>query len=187
MDDIENVPEVQLELHQRLDNMIRIDSWMDLNRTLFSAVALERKVMTFVLFFIMIVAAFGLSGTLLTVVVQKSREIGLIKALGGDDSQIMRIFTLYGLMVGILGAVAGIIAGAYLISVRNDFSDWLSRATGASIFPAEIYHFSEIPAVWSWSQVSWIAMSGILLSAIVSLIPAIVAARVDPARTLHYE
>lgn len=185
--DIDEVVLVQQELHERLDNGIRVDSWMDLNRTLFSAVALERKVMTFVLFFIMIVAAFGLSGTLLTVVIQKSREIGLIKALGGDDSQIMRIFTLYGLMVGILGALAGIITGAYLISVRNDFSDWLSRVTGATIFPEEIYHFSEIPAVWSWSQVSWIALSGILLSALVSLIPAVVAARVDPARTLHYE
>lgn len=185
--DIDDVLEVQTDLHERLDPIMRVDSWMDLNRTIFSAVALERKVMTFILFFIMIVAAFGLSGTLLTVVIQKSKEIGLIKALGGDDGQVMCIFTYYGLIVGILGAVAGVGLGALLLYIRNDFSDWLSRATGADIFPPEIYHFSEIPAVWSWAQVSWIVLSGVLLSALVSLIPAVVATRVDPARTLHYE
>jgi lipoprotein-releasing system permease protein len=185
--DIKDVLAVQQELHQRLDPLIRVDSWMDLNRTLFSAVAVERRVMTFILFFIMIVAAFGLSGTTLTVVIQKSKEIGLIKALGGDDGQIMRIFTLYGLIVGILGAVAGVGLGAVMLAIRNDFSAFISNSMGVEMFPPEIYHFSEIPAVWSWGQVGWIAFSGVLLSALVSLIPAIVAARVDPARTLHYE
>ncbi len=184
---LDDVPAVQRELHERLDPLIRVDSWMDLNRTLFSAVAVERRMMTFILFFIMIVAAFGLSGTTLTVVIQKSKEIGLIKALGGDDGQVMRIFTYYGLIVGILGALAGTVLGAYVLYIRNDFSLFLSKTLGMDVFPAEIYHFSEIPAVWSWANVSWIAFSGVLLSALVSLIPAIVAARVDPARTLHYE
>ncbi|MEM6820623.1 MAG: ABC transporter permease [Verrucomicrobiota bacterium] len=187
LNSMDDVTDVQTELHQTLDPIIRVDSWMDLNRTLFSAVAVERRVMTFILFFIMIVAAFGLSGTTLTVVIQKSREIGLLKALGADDGQIMRIFAFYGIIVGILGAIAGVVLGGGILQARHEFSRLLSQALGVEIFPAEVYHFSEIPAVWSWGLVGAIALAGIVLSGLVSLVPALVAARVDPARTLHYE
>jgi lipoprotein-releasing system permease protein len=185
--DMDQVIPVQTDLHQKLDPYLRVDSWMDLNRTLFSAVAVERRVMTFILFFIMIVAAFGLSGTTLTVVIQKSREIGLLKALGADDGQVMRVFTIYGLIVGIFGAVAGIGAGGGVLLYRNDFSRLLADVFGVDVFPAEIYHFSEIPAVWNWALVGGIGLAGVLLSALVSVVPALVAARLDPARSLHYE
>jgi len=185
--DLKQALPVQRQLQDQMDPAIHVDSWMDLNRTLFSAVQVERRVMTFILFFIMIVAAFGLSGTTLTVVIQKSKEIGLLKALGADDGQVMRIFTLYGLVIGVIGAVAGAFLAGGVLYWRHDLSDLLARSLGVEVFPAEIYHFSEIPAVWTWSTVGWVALAGALLSAVVSLVPAVVAARINPARTLHYE
>ncbi|MGF1677767.1 MAG: FtsX-like permease family protein [Candidatus Methylacidiphilales bacterium] len=184
---MDDVNPVQQALRATMEPGMEVDSWMDLNRTLFSAVAVERRVMTFILFFIMIVAAFGLSGTTLTVVIQKSKEIGLIKALGAANSQVMAVFTLYGFFIGVLGSAAGVGAGALVLRMRHGLSLFLSKIMGVEVFPAEIYHFSELPAVWSWTQTGWIVAAGVVLSTLVAVVPAIMAARVQPARTLHYE
>ncbi len=176
----------QLRLNERLEPPMRALTWIDQNSRLVSAVAVERRVMTFLLFFIMLVAAFGLSSTLITVTVQKTGEIGLLKALGAHDSQIVTIFTLYGLIVGVIGASLGTSAGLLLLAFRNEFSAWLEATFRVEIFPAEIYNFLEIPAVIDPWTVAGIALSGVLVSTGAALLPAIAAARIDPARALHH-
>jgi lipoprotein-releasing system permease protein len=175
------------ELNAKLTPPLQALTWVDQNKSLFGAVAVERRVMAFILFFIIVVAALGLCSTLITVTVQKAREIGLMKALGASDGQIVSIFTLYGLIIGVLGSALGVALGYLILSYRNEFSLWLSNTFHVDVFPPEIYHFAQIPAVADGWMIFWIALSGIALSTAAALFPAFAALRVDPATTLHAE
>lgn len=185
-DALEAVP-FQERMNHRLEPPLTVLTWIDQNRTLVQQVAVERRVMFFILLFIMLVAAFGLTSTLITVTVQKTREIGLLKALGATDRQVAAIFTLYGLVVGVVGAGAGVVSGLTLVAWRNEFSAWLSRVFHVDVFPAEIYNFLEIPAVTDWGTVAMIAGCGVGLSTLAAWLPAMLAARLDPVKSLHCE
>ncbi|HEY8966501.1 MAG TPA: ABC transporter permease [Candidatus Methylacidiphilales bacterium] len=162
-------------------------TWADMNRTLFTAIATEKTVMTFILFFIMIVAAFGLCSTLITITVQKAREIGLLKALGARDGQILGIFVVHGLVVGVIGAVLGVGLAALALHYRNPFRDFLGQRLGIDLFPPEVYNFSSIPAEVSLGQVGAIAGAAVVVCMLAALIPARSAARLDPVEALRHE
>lgn len=179
--------ELKDELNARMAPPLTALTWMDQNARLFGAVAVERRMMAFILFFIIIVAALGLCSTLITVTVQKRREIGLMKALGASDGQIVSVFTLYGLIIGVLGSALGVGFGCLVLAYRNEFSWWLSDTFQVDVFPPEIYHFAQIPATVDGWMVCWIALSGVLLSTAAALLPAFAALRVDPALALHSE
>lgn len=185
-DALEAVP-FQEMMNRRLEPPLTVLTWIDQNRTLVQQVAVERRVMFFILLFIMLVAAFGLTSTLITVTVQKTREIGLLKALGATDGQVAAVFTLYGLVVGLAGAGVGVASGLVLVAWRNEFSAWLSQVFKIDVFPAEIYNFLEIPAVVDGATVALIAACGVGLSTLAAVLPALSAARIDPVRSLHHE
>ena len=162
-------------------------TWIDMNRQYFEAVRLERTVMFFLLFFIVVVAAFGIMSTLITVTVQKRREIGIVKALGANISQIIWIFLGQGTVVGLFGTLTGLGLGMTLIRYRNEFSHWLANTLHIEIFPREVYQFSEIPAQVVPHDVTVICISAFLICSIAALIPAYFAARLDPVKALRYE
>lgn len=172
-------------LRVRLGGGIRVLSWMDHNQRLFAAVAVERRVMSFLLFFVMAVAALGLSGTLITVTVQRSKSIGILAAIGATPRQIATIFTMYGVVVGVLGAISGVV-GAWLVLInRNGLSQWIGRLTGQELFPAEIYHFTGLPARYDLSVFLGVSMAGLALSVLAALVPAWVASQSEPAANLR--
>ena len=179
--------EVKDSLNQKMTRPLRALTWMDLHKNYFGQVIVERRVMSFLLFFIMLVAAIGLSSTLITVTVQKAKEIGLMKALGAGDRQIVAVFTLYGFVIGMAGSILGVGFGLLTVSYRNEFLDWLNATFHIQVFPAEIYNFTRIPAVVDGSSIAWIAILGVLLSTAAALVPAFAALRVDPATSLHSE
>jgi lipoprotein-releasing system permease protein len=162
-------------------------TWMDDNRDLFNAIATERVVMTFILFFVMLVAAFGLCSTLITITVQKSREIGLMKALGANDLQVCGVFLFHGVVVGVIGSVFGTISGLVLLHFRNPFRIFLMHAFGIDVFPGSVYGSIEIPAVINPRDVATIAISAVVICVLAALLPAMNAARLAPARALRYE
>ena len=162
-------------------------TWIDMNRQYFEAVRLERTVMFFLLFFIVVVAAFGIMSTLITVTVQKRREIGIVKALGANISQIIWVFLGQGTVVGLFGTLTGLGLGMTLIRYRNEFSHWLANTLHIEIFPREVYQFSEIPAQVVPHDVTVICISAFLICSIAALIPAYFAARLDPVKALRYE
>ncbi|MBX7157658.1 MAG: ABC transporter permease [Verrucomicrobiae bacterium] len=180
-------PEVKNRLNQQLKAPIRAYTWMDLNRQLFSAIAVERNVMFFLLLFIVVVAAFGLTSTLITITVQKSREIGVLKALGAKEYQILWVFLSHGLVVGVLGSLLGLGSGLLLLRFRNSVAQFLSQAFGIEIFPDEIYQFSSIPAQINEHSIVVICLSAVVICVLAALIPAWSAARLQPARALRYE
>lgn len=163
------------------------ETWIDMNRQYFEAVRLERTVMFFLLFFIVVVAAFGIMSTLITVTVQKRREIGIVKALGANITQIIWIFLGQGTVVGLFGTLTGLGLGMSLIRYRNEFSQWLASTLHIEIFPREVYQFSQIPAQVVPRDVTIICISAFLICSIAALIPAYFAARLDPVKALRYE
>jgi lipoprotein-releasing system permease protein len=163
------------------------ETWIDMNRQFFEAVRLERTVMFFLLFFIVVVAAFGIMSTLITVTVQKRREIGILKALGANISQIIWIFLGQGTVTGFIGTVTGLGLGMTLIRYRNEFSQWLANTLHIEIFPRQVYQFSEIPAQVVPRDVWIICISAFLICSLAALIPAYFAARLDPVKALRYE
>ncbi len=176
---------VAKNLRNQLSDNNRVETWMDVNKQLFDAIAMERHVMFFLLMFIVLVAAFGIMNTLITVTVQKTREIGILKALGARASQIIMIFLVQGMSVGLIGMVSGLTLGLILVRWRNEVSHALSSLLGVEIFSRAIYQFSEIPAQVIPSDVALICSSAFFICALAALIPATLASRLDPVQALR--
>lgn len=171
----------------RLGPEADVRTWMDQNRQLFTALHVEKSMMFFLLIFITVVAAFGIASTLITVTVQKTREIGLLKALGFRSESVLLVFLWQGWLAGALGTAAGIGLGLLALQYRNDLMRWLSRYTGLDLLPPALYHLSEIPSQTSARDLRQIAVAVLLICTAAGLIPALRAARLDPARALRYE
>jgi lipoprotein-releasing system permease protein len=174
-------------LNRALTPPLRAETWMQRNQKLLMALQVEKNVMFFILFFIIIVAAFGICSTLITITVQKTREIGVLKAVGTSSPGIMAIFILQGLVVGTIGTLMGLASGMLLVHYRNPFNRWLSSAMGFELFPREVYNFSEIPAQINPPDLVWICVAALVICTLAGLVPAFRAARLDPVEALRYE
>ncbi len=164
-----------------------VRTWMEQNQQLFGALRVEKNMMFFLLIFITIVAAFGITNTLITVTVNKTREIGLLKSVGFQSGSIMRIFLWLGWIEGMIGTTAGILAGLLVLRYRNDLMRWLSDTFSMELFPKELYHLSEIPARTAVADVAIVAVSVIAICTLAGMIPAYRAARMDPVQALRHE
>lgn len=162
-------------------------TWEEMNSTFFEAIAMERNVMFFLLMFIIVVAAFGIMNTLITVTVQKTRDIGIMKALGATTSQIVWVFLSQGMIVGIFGNLAGVGLGMTMVAYRNEFKDWLARVLHIEVFPASVYQFSKIPAVVVPRDVAVICVSAFFICSLAALFPAYFASKLDPVKALRRE
>ncbi len=182
-----DVDEVKAQIEKLLEVPQFARTWIDMNHQIFEAIRLERNVMFFLLFFIVVVAAFGIMSTLITVTVQKRREIGIMKALGANIAQIVWVFLGQGMVVGFFGTLTGLGLGMTLIRYRNEFSHWLANTLHIEIFPREVYQFSSIPAEVIPRDVTLICLSAFLICSIAALIPAYFAARLDPVKALRFE
>lgn len=161
--------------------------WEEANRNFLDVLAVEKTMMFFLLIFIVLVAAFSIANTLITSVYQKTREIGLLKALGCSDGAVMRIFILQGMLVGIIGSVSGTLLGCLVIRFRQNIINLVSRITGQNLVPKEFYFFDALPAEIVTMDVVIIVLSSIALCTIAALLPALRAARLQPAEALRYE
>ena len=164
-----------------------IATWEESNRRLLGVLAVEKRMMFFLLIFIVLVAAFSIANTLITSVYQKTREIGLLKAVGATDGMVTRIFIAQGFLIGVIGSGAGSLLGWLVIFFRNDALRLVSKWTHMELFPKEFYYFNELPAHIVAGDVLFIVISSIVLCTVGALLPALRAASLDPARALRYE
>jgi len=178
---------VKDQLNKTLPETLHARTWMDDNRELFNAVATERVVMAVILSLILMVAAFGLCSTLITVTVQKSREIGLMKALGANDLQVCCVFLFHGTVVGVVGAIGGSALGLLILHNLNEIRDFLLYAFHIQVFAESVYRLPDIPAVVNPMNIVIISFVAIFVCIFAALVPAIGAAKLAPARALRYE
>ena len=175
------------QIEQFLEPPEYAQTWIDMNSQFFEAVRLERTVMFFLLFFIVVVAAFGIMNTLITVTVQKTRDIGIMKAIGANIWQIVCVFLGQGIIVGFFGTLTGLGLGMTLVRYRNEFSQWLARTAHIEVFPRQVYQFSEIPAEVVPGDVAIICIGAFFICCVFAFLPAYRAARLDPVKALRYE
>ena len=179
--------QLRKELRPVLGSGVEMTTWEEENSGILDALVVEKNVMFYLLFFIIIVAAFGITSALITFVVQKTREIGVLKALGSSNGQIMWIFLSQSLFVGVLGVLAGFGLGMLAVSYRNEFLFFLRRVTGFELFPARIYNFSELPALIDFRDISLICGGSLVICLLAGLFPAWNASRLKPVEALRHE
>ena len=178
---------VKKELQNTLGDNYDVTTWMDQNSSILSAVAVEKNVMFYILFFIVLVAALCILSAQITFVIQKTREIGMLKALGASNWQISGIFLFQSAIIGVIGVTCGFGLGMVAVAYRNGFLHFLRSATGLEIFPASVYGFGDLPALIMPRDVAVICVFSFVICVFGGLLPAWRAGRLKPVEALRYE
>ena len=162
-------------------------SWADTNSSLFSALKVERNVMFIILTLIIIVAAFNIISGLTILVKNKTRDIAILKSIGVLNKSIIKIFFLVGVIIGTSATIFGILLGVIFSIYIENLRQFLSNIFDISLFPEEIYFLSTMPSEINPSSIFLISLFSILITIIVSIFPALKAAKLDPVQSLKYE
>ena len=171
------VDAIRRELLGVLGKNFRILSWAEENPQIFGALATEKNMMFFLLFFIMIVAGFGIVNCQITFVVQKTHEIGILKALGANNRQVLWIFLSQSVVVGVLGVGCGLGLALLALRYRNEFLHLMNRLTGYELLPASIYQIYELPVSILPRDIAVICGTAFVTCLLAGLFPAWKAAR----------
>ena len=162
-------------------------SWADMNSSLFSALKVERNVMFIILSLIIVVAAFNIISGLTILVKNKTRDIAILKSIGVLNKSIIKIFFLVGVIIGTSATIFGILLGVTFSLYVENLRQFLSNVFNISLFPEEIYFLSSMPSEINPTSIFFISLCSILITIVVSIFPALKAAKLDPIKALKYE
>ena len=177
--DIYKAPEIKKQLQEKLGFPYYVMDWMQMNKNLFSALKLEKFAMFVILVLIILVASFNIISNLIMNVIEKSREIAILKAIGATNKAIMAIFIFQGLFIGIIGTTIGVLGGAGLGHILNTYQ--LIK------LPADVYYLSHLPVKMNLFDFITVSLSAITITFLATIYPAWQAAKMDPVEPLRYE
>ncbi len=185
-------PSQSQEVVERLKSVFAADqfsvkTWEQKQGPLLAAVEIESAILNVLLFLIIAVAGFGILAIFYMIVVEKTRDIGILKSLGASSSGIMSIFLSYGLALGIVGSGAGVVLGLLFVHYINEIESLLTYVTGRKVFDETIYYFPEIPTTVQPTMIVSVALGAMLIAVVASIFPARRAAKMHPVVSLRRE
>ena len=162
-------------------------TWRDKQGPLLAAVQMETAILNVLLFLIIAVAGFGILAVFFMIVVEKTRDVGILKALGAPGLGIMGIFLAYGLSLGLVGSGVGMGIGLLIVRHINGIADLLGKVTGHPVFDPSIYYFYSIPTIINPGTITWVVGGAMSIAVLASVLPALRAAMLHPVEALRYE
>ena len=183
----DQLDEIRKAVDLTVDGQAKVYDWRDLNSSFYNALQTERNVMFLILTMIILVAAFNIISSMIMLVKDKGRDIGIMRTMGATRSNMLKIFTLTGASIGITGTVFGALVGITFALNIEAIRQFMQSLTGTELFSDEIYFLSKLPAVIDWSEVITIIIMAFALSILATIYPAWRAARLDPVEALRYE
>ena len=185
--DVYKVKKIGKEIHQKLGFPFWTRDWMEMNRNLFSALKLEKVAMFIILVLIVLVAAFNIISTLIMVVMEKNKDIAILKSMGAPSKGILRIFIIEGGVIGVVGTFFGTVVGLATALNLEKVSGFVENLFGFKILPSDVYYIDKLPSQVNPLDVGLIVMTAILISLLATLYPSWRASKLDPAEALRYE
>ncbi len=185
--DVYHTDELARSINREMGRGYNARDWMQMNKNILFALKTEKIVMFIILTLIVLVAAFGIASTLFMVVMEKTRDIAILKSMGATAASIMKIFVLEGLIIGIIGTVSGVISGRLIAFNLEPIIALIQKITGQNFFNKDIYYLDHFPSLVVPSDVALISVTAILISFLATLYPAWQASRMLPAEALRYE
>jgi lipoprotein-releasing system permease protein len=188
----ENLDALAMKIEGALEELkpggyFMVSTWEKKQGPLLAAVAVEQSILNILLFFIIAVAGFGILAIFSMIVVEKTRDIGVLKALGASTSGVRGIFLGYGLSLGMVGSGVGMVGGLLFVKYINEVELGLSLLTGRKVFDPDIYYFDKIPTLVQPMTVVWIVGGALAIAIAASVWPAQRAARLRPVQALRFE
>jgi lipoprotein-releasing system permease protein len=187
VDDVYHTGELAASINRTLGSDYYARDWMQMNRNILFALKTEKVVMFIILTLIVLVAAFGIASTLFMVVMEKNRDIAILKSMGATGGSIMKIFVLEGLVIGVIGTVLGVASGLLVALNLEPIIAVIQKVTGQNFFSKDIYYLDRFPSLVVPSDVVLISVTAVLISFVATLYPAWQASRMLPAEALRYE
>jgi lipoprotein-releasing system permease protein len=187
VDDIYKADRIAKLIEKKLGFRYWARHWMEMNRNLFSALKLEKRVMFIILSLIVLVAAFNIISALIMIVMEKNKDIAILKTMGATREGIMKIFILQGVIVGAIGTFFGTLAGLAVAFNLEKLSQFIENLFGFKILPGDVYYLTELPSQVNYGDVGAIIVGTLSISFLATIYPSWRASRLDPAETLRYE
>lgn len=187
VDDIYKADSIARRIQSKLGFPFWANNWMQMNKNLFAALKLEKRVMFIILSLIVLVAAFNIISALIMIVMEKSKDIAILKSMGATSRGIMKIFIYQGLIVGVIGTFFGCIAGLSVALNLQKVSLFVEKIFHFKILPGDVYYLSELPSQVNYGDVIVIIIGTLLVCFLSTIYPSLRASRLDPAEALRYE
>jgi lipoprotein releasing system, transmembrane protein, LolC/E family len=187
VDDIYKADSIARRIQSKLGFPFWAHNWMQMNKNLFSALKLEKRVMFIILSLIVLVAAFNIISALIMIVMEKSKDIAILKSMGATSHGIMKIFIYQGLIVGVIGTFLGCIAGLSVALNLQKVSLFVEKIFHFKILPGDVYYLSELPSQVNYGDVIVIIIGTLIVCFLSTIYPSLRASRLDPAEALRYE